>query len=96
MKVLLIFVDADHAADVQRLLEASNLSGYSEFPNVLGKGRTGIKRGTRAFPGTSTLYFVAIPEGECAGLCDALRKLRGTKGPEEGLKTYILDTTEVL
>ena len=96
MKVLLIFVDAHHAADVQQLLEASDLSGYSEFPNVLGKGRTGIKRGNRAFPGTSTLYFVALPEGECAGLCDDLHKLRGSKGPEEGLKAYILDTTEAL
>jgi len=96
MKLLLIFVDADHAADVQRLLETSNLSGYSEFPNVLGKGKTGIKRGNRAFPGTSTLYFVALPEGDCAGLCDALHELRGTKGPEEGLKAYIMDTTEVV
>jgi hypothetical protein len=96
MKVLLIFVDADHAADVQRLLEVSNVAGYSEFPNVLGKGMAGIKRGNRAFPGTSTLYFVALPEGDCAGLCDGLRKLRGTKGPEEGLKAYIMDTTEVL
>jgi len=96
MKVLLIFVDADHAEDVQQLLERSNLPGYSEFPNVLGKGRAGIKRGNRAFPGTSTLYFVALPEGDCAELCDGLHKLRGTKGPEEGLKAYIMDTTEVV
>jgi hypothetical protein len=96
MKLLLIFVDAHHAADVQQLLETSEVSGYSEFPNVLGKGKTGIKRGNRAFPGTSTLYFVALPEGDCKGLCDALHDLRGTKGPEEGLKAYILDTMEVL
>jgi len=96
MKVLLIFVDADHAADVQQLLEASDVAGYSEFPNVLGKGKTGIKRGNRAFPGTSTLYFVALPEGDCKGLCDALHALRGTRGPEEGLKAYMLDTAEVL
>jgi hypothetical protein len=96
MKVLLIFVDADHADDVQRLLETSNLSGYSEFPNVLGKGQTGTKRGSRAFPGTSTLFFVVLPEGDCAELCDGLHKLRGTKGPEEGLKAYTMDTTEVL
>jgi hypothetical protein len=96
MKLLLIFVDADHAADVQRLLDAHAVAGYSEFPNVLGKGTTGIKRGNRAFPGSSTLYVVALPEGDCKGLCDGLHALRGTQGPEEGLKAYILDTTEVL
>ena len=96
MKLLLIFVDADHAADVQRLLEASDVAGYSELPNVLGKGKTGIKRGNRAYPGSSTLYFVALPEGDCGALCDGLHTLRGTKGPEEGLKAYIMDTTEVL
>jgi hypothetical protein len=42
------------------------------------------------------LYFVALPEGDCAGLCDRLHALQGTKGPEEGLKAYIMDTMEVL
>lgn len=96
MKLLMILVDADHAADVERLLEASQAPGYTELPNALGKGRTGRKLGTRAFPGSSTMYFVALPDGECHGLCDELRRLRDTKGPEEGLKAYVFDTTEVL
>jgi len=96
MKLLLVFVDADHADDVERLLEQADVPGFSEFPNVLGKGKTGRKLGNRAFPGSSTLYFVALPDGECHGLCTELRKLRDTKGPEEGLKAYILDTMEVM
>lgn len=96
MKLLLILVDADHADDVERLLNASDVPGYSEFPNVLGKGRTGRKFGNRAFPGSSTLYFVALPDGECHGLCSELQRLREAKGPEEGLRAYILDTMEVV
>jgi hypothetical protein len=96
MKLLLIFVDADHADDVERLLEESDVPGYSAFPNVLGKGRTGRKLGSRAFPGSSSLYFVGLPDGACHGLCDGLRHLQASKGPEEGLKAYILDTMEVL
>lgn len=96
MKLLLIFVDADHADDVERLLEAHAVRGYSEFSNVLGKGATGRKLGTRAFPGSSTLYFVALPEGDCAGLCEGLKALRDQRGPEEGLKAYILETMEAL
>jgi hypothetical protein len=96
MKLLMIFVDADRAADVERLLEESGVPGYTEVPNALGKGRTGRKLGTRAFPGSSTLYFVGLPDGECHGLCDELRRLRDTKGPEEGLKAYAIDTMEAL
>jgi len=96
MTLLLIFVDADHAEDVERLLDAHGVPGYSTFPNVLGKGTTGRKFGNRAFPGSNTLYFVALPDGNCRGLCDALQALRTEKGPEEGLKAYTLDTTEVL
>ncbi len=96
MSLLLIFVDSDHADDVERLLEDSAVPGYSTFPNVLGMGKTGRKLGTRAFPGSSTLYFVALPDGDCAGLCDRLKALQTNKGPEEGLKAYMLNTVEVL
>ena len=96
MKLLLIFVDSHHAADVERLLDEHGAPGYSAFPNVLGKGATGRKLGNRAFPGSSTLYFVALPDGNCAGLCAAIRELRDQKGPEEGLKAYTMETMEVV
>jgi hypothetical protein len=96
MKLMLIFVDANHAAAVERLLEASDVPGYSEFPGVLGKGTTGKKFGNRAFPGSSTLYFVASRDGRCGALCDQLEALRATAGPEAGLRVYVLDATEVL
>ena len=96
MKLLLIFVDSDHRGDVERILEDADVPGYSEFPNVLGKGKTGRKMGTRAFPGSSNLYFVALPDGECHGICDELDALRKVAGPEQGLMAYILDTTEVI
>lgn len=96
MKLLLIFVDADHAADVERLLDRTAVPGYSQFPNVLGKGATGRKLGSRAFPGSSSLFFVALPDGTCGGLCDALEALRTDKGPEEGLRAFLLDAQQVV
>jgi hypothetical protein len=96
MKLLLIFVDSNHRSDVERVLDEHGVPGYSEFPNVFGKGESGRKLGTRAFPGSSTLYFVAINDGDCETLCVDLRALRDQAGPEEGLKAYILDTMEVL
>ena len=96
MKILLIFVDADHSADVERLLEEHRVPGYSRFPEVEGKGATGRKFGSRAFPGASDLFFVALPGGSCAGLCDELERLRAAHGPEEGLRAYMMDANQIV
>jgi hypothetical protein len=96
MKLLLIVVNSDHAADVGALLEHHGVPGYSEIPTILGKGATGRKLGTRAFPGTSTLFFAAVAPEHCDALVRELRALRDARGPEEGLKVYSLDTKELL
>lgn len=96
MTALMIFVDADRARDVERLLEVRDLPGYTEIPNVLGKGRTGRKLGTRAFPGSTTLYFTVAPRPEGEGLVRALRELRDSRGPAEGLKVYAFNSEELL
>jgi len=94
--LMIIFVDAQHAADIERLLEDCEVPGYSEIPTVLGKGATGRKLGTRAFPGSSTVYLVAIDDTCREPLAERLRALRSERGPSEGLKVFALDTEEVL
>jgi hypothetical protein len=96
MKLLLIVVDSDHRRDVEEILEDHGVPGYSELPNVLGKGETGRKAGSRAFPGTSTLYFVAVEGDPCQTLCADLRALRERAGREEGLKVFTLDAEMVI
>ena len=96
MRLLLIVVDSDHKEDVERILDAEAIEGYSEVPTVLGKGKTGKKKGSRAFPGSSTLFFTAISGDTCAGLCDELKSLRDRYGKEEGLRVFTLDAEMVL
>ena len=96
MKLVLILVDADRAPDVERILERRGLPGYTEIPQVIGKGLTGRKLGTRAFPGATALYFTVIPPAEVAGLFVALRDLRATRGSAEGLRVFTLDTEELI
>jgi hypothetical protein len=96
MKLLLILVDSNHSEDVERILDEHDVGGYSELPNVFGKGVTGRKEGTRAFPGSSTLYFTAIGDNTCESLCKALQELRDSAGKEEGLRAFMLETKEVI
>ena len=96
MRLLLIVVDSNHKDDVERIMDAQAITGYSEVPTVLGKGETGKKMGSRAFPGSSTLYFTAIMPDQCESLCGELKALRDKAGPEEGLRVFSLDAEMVL
>ena len=95
-KLFFIFVDADRATDVGRLLDDCELPGYTEITGVLGKGATGKKFGSRAFPGSSTLYLAAV-DPECEQrLAEKLKSLQATRDSHEGLKAYAIEMEGLL
>jgi len=94
--LMIIFVDTTHAVDIEHLLEECEVPGYSEIPTVLGKGATGRKLGTRAFPGSSSVYLVAVDDTCRDPLVQRLEELRQHHGEAEGLKVFALNTEEVL
>lgn len=96
MKIVLMIVDADHSGDIERLLDDCEAPGYTEIPNVHGKGETGKKSGTRAFPGSSSLYVAALDDHCVEPLRERLEMLRSARGPEEGLKAFVMDTQELV
>jgi hypothetical protein len=95
-RMMVIFVDASHADDVTAILEDCDLTGYSQLPGILGKGLTGRKLGSRAFPGSSTCFLAAM-SAECATqLTKRLEDLRESRGAEEGLKLYSVEVEELI
>ena len=96
MKLLMIVVDANHHEDVEKILDKHQVPGFSELPNVLGKGQTGRKLGSRAFPGSSTLYFTAVDGDLCRPLCSDLKALSEKAGKDEGLFAFTLDAEAVI
>ena len=96
MRLLMILVDSNHQEDVERILDAHEVPGYTEVPNVLGKGVSGRKFGSRAFPGSNTLYFTAVDGNICQTLCAELKALDERSGPDEGLSAFMLDADKVV
>jgi len=96
MKLLMIMVDADRREDVEGLLDRYEVSGYSEVPNVLGKGESGRKLGSRAFPGSSTLYFTVVPRETYEALCGELKALDAKSTRDDGLTAFILNAEKVV
>lgn len=96
MKLLMILVDSNHQEEVERLLEDHEIPGFTELPNVLGKGVSGRKFGSRAFPGSNTLYFAAVDGTICQTLCKELKALDERAGPDRGITAFILDADKVV
>jgi len=95
MKMAMMIVDAGHADDVKKMLLDCDVPGYSEIPNVLGMGTTGRKMGSRAFPGSSTLFMLALEEHCVHMLSDKLAQLRHAEGSDEGIKAFTFDIQEL-
>jgi hypothetical protein len=66
MKLLMIIVEEAHKEELEVFLERSGVAGYSEIPHVIGRGMTGPRLGSGAFPKTSAIIFTAI-EPEAIG-----------------------------
>lgn len=96
MKLAILIVDTDRTDDIEHLLDTCQVPGYTEIPHTLGKGSTGKKWGNRAFPGSSNVFFAALDDACIPQLRDRLNALREERGPEEGLKAFIVDTQELI
>ncbi len=96
MRLLMVLVDSNHQEEVEKLLEDHEVPGFTEMPNVLGKGVSGKKFGSRAFPGSNTLYFAAVDNTICQTLCAELRALDERAGPDRGLTAFMFDVDKVV
>ena len=60
MKLLMIIVESEHKEELEVLLNRHNILGYTEIPQAHGKGESGVRMGSRAFPKTSSIVFTVI------------------------------------
>jgi hypothetical protein len=58
-------------------------------------GMTGQKLGSRAFPGSSTLFMVALEQHCIDMLTEKLAALRELNGSTEGLKAFSFDIQDL-
>ena len=96
MKMLMIFCAGTRLEEVRRLVDAHEVHGYTEIPEVLGSGVTGRHLGTRAWPGTSSLVITAVAAPKADELLSALESLAKTCAAEEGLRVLSLPVERMI
>jgi len=94
MKMLLIVVHRSCRDELEVCLKEAGVSGYTEVPEVLGMGRSGMRLGSGAYPKTSTLVFTVVPEEKVAEIRRGLCRYCESSG-KHPYKMYQLDVKDV-
>lgn len=76
MKLLMLIYSGPSPQHISALLEAQEAPGYTEFDDVRGAGVSGRIEGSRAWPGSSTVFVSAVPDERVGALREALLAYR--------------------
>lgn len=85
MKLLLLMYSGPTPHRISALLEAHDAPGYTEFENGRGAGASGKLSGTRAWPGSATVFLSVVPADRAAPLRSALAEYRANAAEGEHL-----------
>jgi hypothetical protein len=92
--MLMIVVDSARREELEVVLEQAGVVGYTEIPQAAGRGTTGPRLGSRAFPRTSAVIFSVLSAEELSGLSRKVREYCTSCG--EHLKMVAWDVEEVM
>jgi len=62
MQLAMIITESGYKEELEVLLAQHGIGGFTEFPEVHGKGESGIRMGSGAYPKTSTVILTVIPK----------------------------------
>lgn len=95
MKLLMLIVDESRKEELEVFLShAEGVVGFTEIPNAIGVGTTGLRLGSRAFPSTSAVIFTVVTAESSDRLMAALREHCRECG--EKLKMFSWQVEEVM
>ncbi|HHQ48805.1 MAG TPA: hypothetical protein ENK19_07970 [Acidobacteria bacterium] len=77
MKLVMIITESHYREELEVLLAQHGIAGFTEFPEVHGKGQSGIRMGSGAYPKTSTVILTVVPKEKIAELKSDLECLCG-------------------
>lgn len=96
LKLLLILCTGEDTDAVRKLIDEHHIHGFTEITELRGSGDSGLHMGTRAFPGSASLIFTAVPPEQSLSLIGDLRELSKKCLPGEGVRVFVLDAAEAV
>ena len=90
MKAIMIVTDSEAVPAFERALSEER-EGFTVVRAAVGSGREGLKAGDRVHPGSSSLIFTVMTEGEEVRTLDALRQARDAAGYADRTRMWAFD-----
>lgn len=73
MRLLMIMAPTECLEDLQDLVHRHDVHAYTELPNLPGRGKSGGHLGTRAFPGTSSIFLTIVDSDTADRIAKSIR-----------------------
>ncbi len=90
MKLLMLVYSGPSPQRIVSLLESHDSPGYTIFDGARGVGSTGRIEGSRAWPGSVTMFVTAVPDANVLALREALKEYRSVAVDGEHLHVATL------
>jgi len=95
MKMVMISYNVAIEEEITELLEKLEITGYTKWVNVLGKGKaSGDHLDSHIWPGKNCVLFLAVDERKKEEIVEGVRALRKVVG-HEGVKAFVMPLEEV-
>jgi len=92
--MVMLVIDESRKEELEVLLEEAGIAGFTELSRAAGRGTTGPRLGSRAFPRTSAVVFSILADGELDALAERIRKF--CADCKERLKMVAWEVEELL
>lgn len=89
-EMVLVIFNSSIEEEMMEALGEAGMTCYTKIPAVQGVGASSEPRlDCHVWPGTNTMYLIAIEPGKKDDVCDAVRRMQA-EHKEEGVKAFIL------
>jgi len=91
MKMLMIIIDESKREELEVFLNRSGVVGYTEISHAAGRGMTGLRLGSSAFPKTSAVIFSILDDDALQALIEGMDRFCSTCGEELRMLSWDVD-----
>ncbi len=95
-QMLMILCAEERVEELVALLERYDVAGFTELQGLQGAGSTGKHLGTRAYPGTVSMFLTVGSGEEIARVAEGLGEFAKDCRPGQGLRAYALQASQVV